>query len=316
MSAIQRWHIWKLNKALYGLSQSARHWYERFSRVLEDMGFEATTQDPCVFKCTPFKDKPPIYVGMYVDDFIYFSKSDDVEEWFEQQLESQVKVDFMGAVSWFLGCSYEWHYLKDGRLTCHISQQAYVEQLLDRFDMTECVPSNRLYKQGFPIDRIPQTGPPSDKEEEFIKEYQSLMGGLTWLVISTRPDINVATKLLSQFNSRPSPGHMDSAKYVLRYLKSCSSHGIWFTQGDERLTGHVGIPGVCSPDELITFTDACWGPQDASQPKPGDTRTVHMAEMNSLQGFIVTRMGGALLWGVNREKRISGSSCAAEIKAM
>ena len=118
---------------------------------------------------------------MYVDDFIYFSKSDDVEEWFEQQLESQVKVDFMGAVSWFLGCSYEWHYLKDGRLTCHISQQAYVEQLLDRFDMTECVPSNRLYKQGFPIDRIPQTGPPSDKKEEFIKEYQSLMGGLTCL---------------------------------------------------------------------------------------------------------------------------------------
>ena len=70
------------------------------------LGFEAMEQDPCLFKCTPFKDKPLIIVSLYVDDFIYFSKSDALEEWFEQQLEAQVKVeDFMGDMSWFLGCS-------------------------------------------------------------------------------------------------------------------------------------------------------------------------------------------------------------------
>jgi hypothetical protein len=41
-----------------------------------------------------------------------------------------------------------------------------------------------------------------------------------------------------------------------------------------------------------------------------------MDEMNSIQGHYITRMGGAILWGVHREKRISGSSCEAEIKAM
>ena len=50
-------------------------------------------QDKCVFKCTPFKNKPPIYVGLYVDDFVYFSESDEVEEWFESNLKSHVKVE-------------------------------------------------------------------------------------------------------------------------------------------------------------------------------------------------------------------------------
>ena len=60
-------------------------------------------QDNCVLKCTPIPGEPPIYVGIYVDDFIYYSKSDKVEQWFESNLKSHVKVDFIDHVSWFLG---------------------------------------------------------------------------------------------------------------------------------------------------------------------------------------------------------------------
>eukprot|EP00531_Pseudo-nitzschia_arenysensis_P008906 CAMPEP_0116127296 /NCGR_PEP_ID=MMETSP0329-20121206/6769_1 /TAXON_ID=697910 /ORGANISM="Pseudo-nitzschia arenysensis, Strain B593" /LENGTH=2217 /DNA_ID=CAMNT_0003621395 /DNA_START=65 /DNA_END=6718 /DNA_ORIENTATION=- len=307
---------WLLKKTLYGLSRSPKHWYDTFSGLLKKLGFKAMLQDPCVFKCTPMPGKPPIYVGMYVDDFIYFSESDQVEEWFETALGAELKVDFMGPVSWFLGCNYDWHKLPDGRLTCHISQQAFVEQLLEKFDMSECSGSNRLFKSGHPIDRIDREVSPECATTEFIRKYQSLMGGLTWLVISTRPDINVATKLLSKFNCNPSMGHFKAAKQVLQYLKSTASHGIWFTQGEERLQGNVGIPPALDPNHLTVFTDSCWGPQLADKPKANETRTAHIDEMNSLQGHYVTRMGGALLWGVEREKRTSGSSCEAEIKAM
>ena len=60
-------------------------------------------QDQCVFMATPIPGKPPIYLGLYVDDFVYYSTSDEVEKWFEQGLQSKVKVDFSGTVSWFLG---------------------------------------------------------------------------------------------------------------------------------------------------------------------------------------------------------------------
>ena len=58
-------------------------------------------QDKCVFRATPFPGMPPIYiyVGLYVDDFVYyFSESDKVEEWFVNNLKSHVKVDFMDDV--------------------------------------------------------------------------------------------------------------------------------------------------------------------------------------------------------------------------
>ena len=80
----------------------------------------------------------PIYVGLYVDDLVYYSKSDKVEEWFENQLKSHVKVDFMGDASWFLGQRYDWHIDPNGKVSCHISQQAFVKQMLEQFKLEHC----------------------------------------------------------------------------------------------------------------------------------------------------------------------------------
>ena len=93
--------FWKLNKTLYGLTRSAHYWYTKISNhLVNDLEFEAMPQDQCVYKCTPLKGHPPIYVGLYVDNLVYYSKSDKVEEWFEMSLKSHIKVDFMGDVSW------------------------------------------------------------------------------------------------------------------------------------------------------------------------------------------------------------------------
>ena len=89
-------------------------------------------QDQCVFKATPIPSKAPIYLGLYVDDFVYYSTYNKVEEWFEQGLQSKIKVDFMGMVSWFLGQAYKWFTMSDNQVTCHFSQEAYVKQLLER----------------------------------------------------------------------------------------------------------------------------------------------------------------------------------------
>ena len=310
--------FWKLNKTLYGLTRSAHHWYTKISNhLIDDMGFDSMPQDNCVYKCSPIEGQPPIYVGLYVDDLIYYSKSDKCEEWFENNLKSHLKVDFMGDASWFLGQRYDWHTdTNTGKVSCHISQQAMVESMLDKFNLDHCKPSRSPYRSGMKIDRIEHDGVDPSQKEKFVKDYQSLIGGLNWLSINTRPDINTAYSLLSQFNSNPSHGHMESAKYVLRYLKHTSSHGIWFTQGENRLHGSVAIPEELKGNELMVFTDSNWGPQDASKPKPNETRTVTMEELKSIQGFYITRMGGPLYWGVHREKRGSRSSCMAEIKSI
>src|SRR5437762_10544567 len=61
------------------------------------------------------------------------------------------------------------------------------------------------------------------------KEYQSIVGGLMFAAIVTRPDIMCAAGQLSQFNNNPSSKHLLAAKRVLRYHKGMSNLGITYS---------------------------------------------------------------------------------------
>jgi hypothetical protein len=253
--------LWLLHKTLYGLRRSPYHWYQAIKKILLSMGLNMSPHDPCVFY-GPLEDgQPPIYIGLYVDDFKYFSLSDEVEKLFETQLGSKCRVDFMGEVSWFLGCKYEWEDLPDGRLTVSITQTAKSEELIETHNMEDCNAVASPYRSGFVIDRIPDDGVPADQKIRFTKRYQGLVGGLLWLQRHTRPDISTAVSLLSSYSHNPSVGHYESAKRVLAYLQGTLDRGIRFTQGGPLVSVNVSFPTIDG-----TYTDANWGPQDASHP--------------------------------------------------
>jgi hypothetical protein len=146
-----------------------------------------------------------------------------------------------------------------------------------------------------------------------ITQYQSLIGALNWLAVSTRPDVSVALTLLAQHNSYATPAHLLGAKYVLRYLAGSADHGIAFTSqfASSYLSTTFGWPK--DTPTLTTYTDANWGPQDASKPNPTDI--ISLAECCSLLGSISTRTGGPIAWHVIREPRVSRSTCESEIKS-
>jgi hypothetical protein len=74
--------------------------------------------------------------------------------------------------------------------------------------------------------------------------------------------------------------------------------------------------GNCSSDNNVTtFCDANWGPQDASQPSPSNTCLVSIDETRSICGHIFFLGGCPILWKTHKEARISRSSCEAEVKA-
>jgi len=72
------------------------------------MGLTSSTISPCLFVGQLIEEGTPIYVGIYVDDIIYFSVSDAVEKKFESLLSIIGDVDFMGPVSHFLGIAFSW----------------------------------------------------------------------------------------------------------------------------------------------------------------------------------------------------------------
>jgi hypothetical protein len=84
--------LWLLRKTLCGLRRSPYHWYQNIKKILLSLGrLEQSPDGPYVFYGSLRKDLPPIYIGLYVDDFKYFSLSDECETLFETQLGPNVE---------------------------------------------------------------------------------------------------------------------------------------------------------------------------------------------------------------------------------
>jgi hypothetical protein len=92
---------WKLICLLYGLHRAPRLWIEKLNSHLHSMGLKSFATSPCLFVGHLIDGAPPINVGIYVGDIIYFSSSNEVERKFEGLLSKIGDVDFMGQVSHF-----------------------------------------------------------------------------------------------------------------------------------------------------------------------------------------------------------------------
>jgi len=112
--------FWRLQKSLYGLRRAPHHWYKLLSSILTspEIGLSQCKNDPCVFVGRPVPGQPPLYFILYVDDFVYFSPSVDVESYFESALKQHMTVDYLGDAEWFLGVQFHWSFNQSGDLCC------------------------------------------------------------------------------------------------------------------------------------------------------------------------------------------------------
>ena len=258
--------FWKLNKPLYGLRRAPRHWYNKFRSILVSLNLQPCKNAPCIFHGKVLPDKPPLYLGVYVDDFIYFSESPSVEKAFEDKLTHLTDVDFLGTVTHFLGTKFTWIETPLNDLTAHLSQQAFIDNLILDANLDPDSASNTKtpYRSGLPIDSIPSVAISSTERDKLKLQMQQLMGSLQWVSHCTRPDISTATALLSKYQNSPSPGHLQAAKHIIKYLKSTSTHGIRFTSShDHILQSFLHFPDH-RPRPLTGISDANWGAQDQS----------------------------------------------------
>ncbi len=99
------------------MRRSSHHWYNKFRAILEEIGLSVTLNDPCLFSGTVLCDGTPptsrggterakVYVGMYVDDFVFYSSDADKEQHFHDALPSRITVDFMDVADYFLGTAF------------------------------------------------------------------------------------------------------------------------------------------------------------------------------------------------------------------
>ena len=277
------------------------------------MGLEPLTNSPCIFKGKILPDSPELFLGLYVDDFVYFSTCPKVEEEFARRLKQLNEVDFMGKVSHFLGLKFQWTEYNDDngqqQLKVHLSQKAFAENLVQLADLTTATSHPTTpYRSGFPVDAVPETTNTADKVQ-LQNRLRQLVGSMLWLSQGSRPDISTITSMIAQYQNRPSKGHIDAARYAIRYIKQTSDLGIVFDSINAPvIMSHTHFP----KNPLHAITDSNWGAQDLS--RTPDNTQLPLFKSLSVNGHIIN-LYGPIQWQSKRQTITARSSAEAEIYA-
>ncbi|BES99741.1 Hydra magnipapillata [Nesidiocoris tenuis] len=182
----------------------------------------------------------------------------------------------MGPINYCLGIEF-----KCTKTKIQMCQKKYIEDLLEKYKMTNCRTVTTPVEVGLKLDKRP-----SDAEEPQVP-YRSLIGSLMYLAVATRPDIAFAVNSLSQFNESYGTEHWKAAKRVLRYLNGTLEYGLVFKKTEEPIQG---------------FCDADWG-------NCGTDR-------RSYSGYFFRFGGAAITWEARKQRTVALSSVEAEYMAL
>ncbi|GJZ94086.1 putative ribonuclease H-like domain-containing protein [Tanacetum coccineum] len=179
--------VYKVEKALFGLHQSPRAWYETLSTYLLDNGFRRGTINKTLFIK---KDKGDILlVQVYVDDIIFGSTKKFLCTEFEQMMHKRFQMSSIGELTFFLGLQVK---QKDDGI--FISQDKYVADILKKFDFATVKTTSTLM----------ETNKALLKDEEAadvdVHLYRSMIGSLMYLT-AFRPDIMFAVCACARLSS-------------------------------------------------------------------------------------------------------------------
>lgn len=260
--------VLKLHKALYGLKESPKRWNETFNKFCEKIKMKRSKQDVCLYI------GENIWLILFVDDIILLGKSENIQKTVKK-LEEEFKAKDLGSIKNFLGIEIE-----KKEKTLKLSQQKFIEKVLEKFNMKECKTASTPMEYNFQG---------SNKSEKVITNipYRELIGCLTYLCMVTRPDICYATSLLSRYLDCPTEELWKAAKRILKYLKKTLDKGLTYKKNSANI--------------IESFSDADWA---------GDKQ-----DRKSVSGMAIYHGTNLVSWASKKQQAVALSSAEAEYSA-
>ena len=167
--------------------------------------------------------------------------------------------------------------------TIHLSQMAYIDTILDRFNMATARPVITPWVAGVHLQ------PDGEPCHEGVARYQQLVGSLMWAAMATRPDVTFTVSALARHCSAPTQEHWEMGIRALKYLKGTRTLGL-------ELGGRKRAP------VLEAWSDA--------------DHTGDLSDRKSTSGFIVKFRGSTVSWATQKQKSRALSTAEAEYYAL
>jgi len=178
-----------LCESLYGLKQSPRAWFGKFSNVVQQFGMTHTEADHSVFY--RHSSVGCIYVVLYVDDIVLTGSDHHGISQVKQHLCQHFQTKDLGKLRYFLGIE-----VAQSSTGIVISQRKYA------FDILEEIGLMNSKSVDTPMDPnvklLPNQGEPLSHPEK----YKRLVVKLNYLAV-THPDISFEVSVVSQFINSP-----------------------------------------------------------------------------------------------------------------
>lgn len=269
--------VCRLNRSLYGLKQASRAWNERFHVFVEKLGFRRSTSDKCLYIRESGGQR--LFLIIYVDDVLLVGHKLKEILVVKKCFSNEFEMKDIGEVNCFLGMKIERNVQQR---VLRVSQRAFLERLLQRFNMSDCKPVSTPIENRLRLQR-------GDESKRTNKPYRELVGCLVYVTLTTRPDLSAAVNYYSQFQSCPTDEHWGHLKRVLRYIRGTLDLGIQF-EGDD------------NAPIIEAYSDADWG---------NDT-----TDRRSLTGYVFRVYGCTTSWITRKQSTVSLSSTEAELIAL
>ncbi|KMQ86904.1 retrovirus-related pol polyprotein from transposon tnt 1-94 [Lasius niger] len=132
----------KLLRPIYGLKQSEHNWNEALDGFLIEAGFTRLKSSNCTYRydfCT--------FLVIYVDDIVIFSRYQKTIDKIVQMIQNKYEARDLGEITHFLGVNIE----RSPEGGIRMNQEAYIQELLERYGLQECRPAYIPLEPGNPI---------------------------------------------------------------------------------------------------------------------------------------------------------------------
>ncbi|WVY93382.1 hypothetical protein V8G54_032470 [Vigna mungo] len=222
--------VCRLRKSLYGLKQSPRAWFGKFSGVVQQFGMTRSEADHSVFY--RHSSAGCIYLIVYVDDIVLTGSDYLGISQMKQHICHHFQTKDLGKLRYFLGI--EVAQSNDGIVIC---QRKYALDILEETGLMNCKSVETPMDPN--IKLLPNQGEPFSDPER----YRRLVGKLNYLTV-TRPDISFAVSVVSQFLNSPCEDHWDAVVRILKYIKRSPGKGLLY--------------GPNNDTKIVCYSDADW----------------------------------------------------------